>query len=180
MVRLVFLRFSCSIEVSYFCPTRGISMSVLLLCFLLGCVAGLRSLTAPAVVCWAAHFGWLHFGRSKLALITHPYTRIVLTVLALIELIVDKLPHTPARTAPIGLIARIVLGALCGVALATSLRASPLLGGVVASAGAIFGAFAGYQTRHALVWRMHLADFAVALVEDAIAITAGLLIVAYS
>jgi uncharacterized membrane protein len=35
-------------------------MSALILVFLLGCVSGLRSLTAPAVVCWAAHFGWLH------------------------------------------------------------------------------------------------------------------------
>src|SRR5437762_5223686 len=86
MVRLVFLRFSCSIEVSYFCPTRGISMSVLLFCFLLGCVAGLRSLTAPAVVCWAAHLGWLHFSGTKLAFINQPSTLIVFTVLAVVEL----------------------------------------------------------------------------------------------
>jgi uncharacterized membrane protein len=32
---------------------------VLLLAFLIGVVAGLRSLTAPAVVAWAAHRNWL-------------------------------------------------------------------------------------------------------------------------
>ena len=42
-------------------------MTLLLLCFLLGCLTGLRSLTPPAVVCWAAHLGWLHFAGTKLA-----------------------------------------------------------------------------------------------------------------
>jgi uncharacterized membrane protein len=112
--------------------------------------------------------------------ISRPTTLIVFTLLALVELIVDKLPQTPARTAPIGLIARGVLGGACGIALATSLGASAPLGGVVASAGAVFGAFAGYHARHALVWRIHLPSFAVALAEDAIAIASGLLIVAHS
>jgi uncharacterized membrane protein len=47
-------------------------MTLLLFCFLLGCVAGLRSLTAPAVVCWAAHLGWLNLAGSKLAFMGHP------------------------------------------------------------------------------------------------------------
>src|ERR1022692_4744418 len=42
-------------------------MTLLLLCFLLGCLTGQRSLTPPAVVCWAAHLGWLHFAGTKLA-----------------------------------------------------------------------------------------------------------------
>ena len=95
-------------------------MTLLLLCFLLGCLTGLRSLTPPAAVCWAAHLGWLHFAKTKLAFLGHPVTLVVFTMLALIELIADKLPNTPARTAPLGLIARIVLGCLGGVALATS------------------------------------------------------------
>jgi uncharacterized membrane protein len=41
-----------------------------------------------------------------------PVTLIVFTLLALIELIADKLPNTPARTAPLGLIARIAFGCL--------------------------------------------------------------------
>ena len=87
-------------------------MTLLLLCFLLGCLTGLRSLTPPAAVCWAAHLGWLHFEGTKLAFLGHPVTLIVFTLLALAELIADKLPSTPARTAPLGLIARIVLGCL--------------------------------------------------------------------
>ncbi|MFY9674900.1 MAG: DUF4126 family protein, partial [Terriglobales bacterium] len=90
-----------------------------LLTFLLGCVDGLRSLTPPALVCWAAHFGWLHFAGTRLAFINHRSTLIVFTALALGELIADKLPSTPARTAPLGLSARIAFGGASGLALAT-------------------------------------------------------------
>ena len=83
-------------------------VTVLFLCFLVGCVTGLRSLTAPAAVCWGAHLGWLHFAGTRLAFLNHRTTLIIFTLLALAELIVDKLPNTPARTAPRGLIARIL------------------------------------------------------------------------
>jgi uncharacterized membrane protein len=151
-------------------------MTISLLAFLLGCVAGLRSMTAPAVVCWAAHFGWLQFQGTKLAFIDHVSTLILFTSLALFELIADKLPGSPARTAAVGLSARVVFGGSCGVALATSAGTSPVLALVAAVLGAVVGAFGGYNIRHALVSREHLPDFAVALVEDAIAIAGGLLI----
>jgi len=114
-----------------------------LLAFLLGFVDGLRSMTAPAIVCWAAHLGWLHFAGTKFAFIDHRSTLIVFTLLAAIELVVDKLPNTPARTAPVGLTARIVLGGASGLALATGAGVSVPLAGVLASIGAIAGAFAG-------------------------------------
>jgi uncharacterized membrane protein len=151
-------------------------MMAFLLSFLLGCVDGLRSLTAPAVVCWAAHFGWLHFAGTKLAFIDSPVTLIVFTLLAIGELVVDKLPGTPARTAPLGLGTRIVMGGACGFAVATSADISTLFAAAIASIGAVVGAFAGYRIRHALVSQVRLPDLAVALAEDAIAITAGLFI----
>jgi uncharacterized membrane protein len=154
-------------------------LTLLLPCFLLGCVAGLRSLTAPAVVCWAAHFGWLHLSGTKLAFLNHPATLILFTLLAVVELISDKLPKTPARTAPPGLIARIVLGGLCGAALAASAGGSQIVAAAVGIIGALVGTFAGYNIRHALVGQAHLPDLAVALVEDAIAIGGGLLIVSH-
>jgi uncharacterized membrane protein len=154
-------------------------MTVLLFCFLLGCVAGLRSLTAPAVVCWAAHLGWLHFVGTKLAFIVHPATLSIVTLLALVELTTDKLPTTPARTAPPGLIARILFGGLCGVALATSAGSSLMVAGIVGVIGALVGTFGGYSIRHAVVTRAHLPDFAVALAEDFIAIVGGFLIVSH-
>jgi uncharacterized membrane protein len=154
-------------------------MTVLLFCFFLGCIAGLRSLTAPAVVCWAAHLGWLHFSGTTLAFIDRTATLTLFTLLALVELIADKLPKTPARTAPVGLIARIVLGGASGVALATSAGMSVLVAAIVGAIGAIVGTFAGYNIRHALVSKGRLPDLPVALAEDTIAIAGGLLIVSH-
>jgi uncharacterized membrane protein len=148
-----------------------------LLSFLLGFVDGLRSLTAPALVCWAAHLGWLHFAGTKFAFIDHPSTLMVFTLLAVIELVVDKLPKTPARTAPVGLIARIVLGGASGLALAAGAGTSLPLAGLIASIGAIAGAFAGYHFRRALVFKTHLPDLVAAIAEDAITVAGGLLIV---
>jgi uncharacterized membrane protein len=151
-------------------------MSALILVFLLGCVAGLRSLSAPAVVCWAAHFGWLHLVGTSLAFMNHPATLIIFTVLAAVELVVDKLSKTPPRTAPMGLAARVVLGGLSGAAAAAGSGIIPYLGVAAGSIGSLAGAFAGYNVRRTLVVRWRLPDFPVALTEDLIAIVGGLLI----
>lgn len=150
-----------------------------LLAFLLGCVDGLRSFTAPAVVCWGAHLGWLHLAGTRFAFVGQRWTVMVVTLLAMIELVVDKLPNTPARTAPVGLTARIVLGGASGLALGTAVGASVLLAGAIASIGAVAGAFGGYRIRHAMVLKAHLPDLVVAIAEDAIAIAGGLLIVSH-
>jgi uncharacterized membrane protein len=154
-------------------------MTLLLLCFPLGCLTGLRSLTPLAAVCWAAHLGWLHFAGTKLAFLGRPVALIVFTLLALVELIADKLPKTPARTAPLGLSARIVFGCFGGVALATDTGGNLLGAAIVGTAGAVAGTFAGYRIRRDLVLRAHLPDFAVAMAGDVIAVASSLLIVSH-
>ncbi|HST12799.1 MAG TPA: DUF4126 family protein [Terriglobales bacterium] len=154
-------------------------MGAMFAIFLLGFIDGLRSLTAPAIVCWAAHFGWLHFAGTKLAFLEHPVTLILVTLLALGELVADKLPNTPARTASLGLTARIVLGAACGAAIAIAKGLSLPVSAVVACIGAVAGTFAGYNVRHSLVTRAHLPDRAVALGEDLFAILGGLILVSH-
>jgi uncharacterized membrane protein len=154
-------------------------LTLLLLCLLLGCVAGLRSLTPPAAVCWGAHMGWLHLGGTKFAFLGHPAALIIFTLLALFELVNDKLPNTPARTALPGLSARMLTGAFGGAALAVSAGGSVVIAALVGIIGALAGTFGGYNLRHALVSRAHLPDLAVALVEDGIAVAGGLLIVSH-
>jgi uncharacterized membrane protein len=154
-------------------------MTLLLFCFLLGGLNGLRSLTAPAAVCWAAQLGWLNFAGSRFAFLNNRAVLIVVTVLGILELVGDKLPKTPARTEPLGLIARAVFGALCGVALATSAGQNIFVPALLGLGGAITGTFAGYNARKALVQRAHLPDFAVALAEDFVAIAGSLLIVSH-
>src|ERR1700734_1187373 len=92
-------------------------MSIYVFAFLIGVIGGLRSLTAPAVVSWAAHLGWLHLENTWLSWMASPVTAYVFTALAIGELIADQLPNTPSRKSPIGFSARIGVGALCGAAL---------------------------------------------------------------
>ena len=73
---------------------------VLLLALLIGVVAGLRALTAPAVVAWAGGARLDRPGRHVGAVGGHPITVTVLTILALGELVTDQLPKTPSRRVP--------------------------------------------------------------------------------
>ena len=98
--------------------------------FLIGFFAGLRSLTAPAMTAWAVYLGWLKLERP-LSLIGSLPAVAIFTLLAVVELVADKLPQTPSRTAPPGLIARIVMGGLAGACVATG-GAQGIFFGVVA------------------------------------------------
>src|SRR5258705_3013994 len=115
----------------------------LLLALGIGFVAGLRSLLAPAVVAWAAHLGWINLHGSPLAFMGTKWALGIFTVLALVELILDKLPGTPSRTAAPGLIARIVTGGLSGACLGLAGGATPWLGALAGAGGGISGAFCG-------------------------------------
>ena len=150
---------------------------VLLLAFLIGVIAGLRTMTAPAVVAWAANRHWLNLHSSPLALMGSTAAAIVLTLGALGELVVDKLPSTPKRTQLLGLIGRSVFGGLSGAAVAVSGAQSIALGAVLGVAGAIAGTFGGYEVRKRVVRALKVPDFVIALLEDAVAIAGGLLIV---
>ncbi len=150
---------------------------VLLLTFAIGIVAGLRSLTAPAVVAWAAYLGWIHLFGSPLAFMGSVWAVGLFTILALVELVADQLPTTPARTAPVGLGARIVMALLCGACLGIAGGASLWLGAIVAVIGALVGTFGGYRARVGLVQALHAPDVAIAIPEDLIAIGLGLLVV---
>ena len=149
----------------------------LLLSFGIGVVAGLRSLTAPAVVAWAAHLGWIKLHDSPLGFMGSKWTALIFTVLALIELVADQLPKTPARTAAVGLSARIVTGGLSGACLAVAGGAPLWLGALLGAMGGVVGAFAGYQARVGLVRALKVPDFAIAIPEDIVAIGLGVLLV---
>jgi uncharacterized membrane protein len=150
---------------------------VLALIFAIGIIAGLRALTAPAVVCWAAHLGWLNLQNSHLAWMGSVAAVAIFSILALAEIVNDKLPATGSRTAPPSLVIRSITGALAGTALAIAASQSVLLGIVLGALGALAGSFLGYEVRHRIVTGLKIPDFPVALLEDAIAIGCGLLIV---
>lgn len=151
-------------------------MSTYVLAFLIGVVAGLRSMTPPAVVSWAARLGRLHLENTWLAFLGFAVTPYILSALAIAELINDKLPKTPSRKAPVPFVGRIVSGALCGAALGAPSQA--LIGGLLAGAlGGVAGTLGGYEFRARLVRAIGGHDLPIALLEDAVAICASVLIV---
>jgi uncharacterized membrane protein len=153
------------------------STAIFALAFGIGIVAGLRSMTAPAVVTWAARLGWLHLESTPLAFLGYAATPYIVGLLALGELVADKLPKTPSRKTPVPFGARIVMGALSGAALAAGGGQSALVGAVVGALGGLAGTLGGYQLRTGLVRALKVPDFVVALLEDAVAVGGGLFLI---
>jgi uncharacterized membrane protein len=149
----------------------------LVLMFAIGMIAGLRALTAPAVVCWAAHLGWLNLQNSHLAWVGSTAAVAIFSILALAEIINDKLPATGSRLASPSLVIRSITGAFAASALAIAAGQSLVVGILLGVVGALAGSFVGYHLRHQIVAGLKIPDFPVALLEDAIAIGCGLLIV---
>jgi uncharacterized membrane protein len=92
-------------------------------------------------------------------------------------LIADQLPSTPSRTAPPGLITRIVTGGLCGAGIAIAGSQSLALGAVIGVVGALAGTYGGYYARTGLVRALKVPDLVIAILEDIVAIGGGLFIV---
>lgn len=148
----------------------------LLLAFLIGFFGGLRALTAPAATAWAAYLGWLKLERP-LSLIGSLPAVAIFSLIALVELVADKLPQTPSRTAPPGLIARIVMGALTGACVAAAGGEQVFLGAILGAVGGVAGCFLGFRARTGLVKSLGTRDLNVALVEDLVAIAGSVWVV---
>ncbi|MGB3538660.1 MAG: DUF4126 domain-containing protein [Mesorhizobium sp.] len=150
-------------------------MTIYLLALLIGVIAGLRAMTAPAAVSWGTWLGWLPVAGSWASFMSHWIAVAIFTLLAIGELITDQLPSTPSRKVPMQFGGRIVMGAFCGAIIGAT--AGMTVGGLVAGAiGAVIGTLGGADLRA----RMAAAfgkDPPAALIEDAVAIIGALLIV---
>jgi uncharacterized membrane protein len=150
-------------------------MVLVLLSLLIGIVAGLRTLTAPAAVSWAAALGILHLDGSWLAFLGHRVTPWIFTVLALGEFVGDQLPSTPSRKVPMQFAARIVSGAVSGAAIGA--HGGMLFTGAVAGAvGAVIGTLGGAAARARLAAGFG-KDRPAAFLEDAVAVLGAALVI---
>ncbi|MDX8450393.1 DUF4126 domain-containing protein [Mesorhizobium captivum] len=146
------------------------------LALLIGVVAGLRTMTAPAAVAWGAWLGWLPIGGIWASFMGHWIAVGIFTILAIVELIADQLPSTPSRKVPQQFGARIVVGAFCGAVIGATAGAA--IGGLITGAiGAVIGTLGGAEARGRLAAAFG-KDPPAAFIEDAVAIIGGLLIVA--
>ncbi|MDR7221819.1 DUF4126 domain-containing protein [Aminobacter aminovorans] len=148
---------------------------IYLLALLIGIVAGLRAMTAPAAVAWGAWLGWLPLAGTWAGFMGHWIAVAIFTVLAIVELITDQLPSTPSRKVPVQFGTRIVMGALSGAVIGTV--GGVVIGGLAAGViGAILGTLGGAAVRGSLA-KSFGKDLPAALIEDAVAVLGALLIV---
>ncbi len=149
--------------------------SGLVLPLLIGVIAGLRAMTAPAAISLAARAGRLDLATTRLAVLGYAYTPWIFTVLALVELVTDQLPTTPSRTVPIQFGTRILMGGLTGGAIAAS-GGALAIGVIAGMVGAVIGTLGGRALRARLAAALG-SDRPAAVIEDLIALGGAFLIV---
>ncbi|HTJ31053.1 MAG TPA: DUF4126 family protein [Acidobacteriaceae bacterium] len=149
---------------------------MMLLALLLGVVAGLRTFTPLAAVSWAARLGILKLDGTWASFLGYLWTPWIFSVLALAELVNDKLPRTPSRKTPPQFAARIVSGTFAGLTLGFGHEAVVICA-VLGAIGAVLGTLGGAAARSGLTKAIGGKDLPIALLEDCVAVGAAVLIV---
>jgi uncharacterized membrane protein len=148
---------------------------VIVLAVLIGVIAGLRALTAPAVVAWGAFLGWIDVDGKWSEWVAHPITVTVLTIFLLVELVTDQLPKTPSRKTPPQFITRLLTGAFAGAVIGSASHHT-FIGTGAGIIGAVLGTLGGAEARSRLVAANGGKDRPVAVGEDIAAVGGGFLI----
>lgn len=150
---------------------------MLVLALVIGVVAGLRAMMAPAAIAWAASIGVMPLQGTWLAFFGWRFTPWILSVLAAAELVTDQLPSTPSRTVAAQFGARILTGGVSGAAIGHALG-SPLFGLVLGMIGAVLGTLGGARLRARLAATFG-DDRPAAVAEDVLAIGLSALVVVF-
>lgn len=148
---------------------------VLVLALLIGVVAGLRAMTAPAVVAWGAMLGWIGVDGKWSDWMARPITVTLLTVLLVVELITDQLPKTPSRKVPPQFIARILTGGFAGAVIGSA-SFHTFIGTGAGMIGAVLGTLAGAELRSRVAAARGGNDRPGAFGEDALAVVGGVVV----
>lgn len=143
----------------------------------LGIIAGARTFMAPAVL---SHMYSRHPSRylndTPFEFMQAIPTSKVFKVLAAGELMGDKLPNAPNRTAVPGLVGRTVSGILVGATVYKAHRKNAFIGGIIGGASAAASTFGCFLLRRAIGKHTPIPDPVTGAVEDIITITAGVVI----
>jgi uncharacterized membrane protein len=142
----------------------------------MGAVAGMRSMAAPAIVSQFAKSGLMPMSNSSLSLLYRPATAKTLAVLAVGEVIADKLPFMPKRTDKPALITRAISGSVSGAAICSSKKRSVVTGALLGALGAIGATYGGYKLRKWAGERFDVPDPVLAIAEDALVAGCGMLV----
>ncbi len=148
---------------------------MILLYLLIGIIAGLRAMTAPAAIAWAVHGGTVDVDGTLLEFLGYRFTPWIFSALALAELVTDTLPRTPSRKSLPQFVTRLIMGGIAGGAIGAS-AGMLAIGLGVGMIGAVLGTIGGAAARARLAaW--FGGDRPAALIEDAVALAGAALIV---
>jgi uncharacterized membrane protein/uncharacterized protein (UPF0548 family) len=138
-----------------------------------GVLAGMRSFSAPAFLSHQLAQQPVDAPKGRVHALASERNSRVLAVLAAGELIADKLPWIPARTAPPSLVARALSGALAGAAVAAPHRRMTVGRALLGAAAAVASSFAFYKLRQVATRDWGVPNVVAGLVEDAVALALG-------
>jgi uncharacterized membrane protein len=130
----------------------------------LGIVTGMRTFVPFALLAWLAPPVWW---------LGTIWARVVITLASASELVADKLPNTPSRLKPAGMVGRVTAGGLMGWALTAQSHGPSWLGVTLGVAGAVGGAFGGNKLRGFLGQKTGKPELWFALGEDLLAVGLG-------
>ena len=137
-------------------------------------LAGMRSMSAPAFLSlYLARQPHTGLAKSPLRFLQKPVTAQILKALVAGEMVMDKLPGTPDRTAPPVLLGRLLSGALVGAAWYQSRHGSALRGGVVGGLAAVAATFVSYALRTGISKQTGTPVALVGVGEDALVVGGG-------
>jgi len=143
-------------------------MSVVISALVLGVVCGLRSMVGLAAASWAANRQQIPLEGTWLSFLGFRFTPYITSLLAIGEVINDKLPKTPSRLVPPQFGGRVAMGALTGSAIGLS-QGHLIIGALSGIIGSVVGTLAGAKAR-AFVAKLFGRDFPAALLEDILAV----------
>jgi uncharacterized membrane protein len=146
----------------------------------LGAVSGMRSMMAPPVITWAARRSGLDLESTPFSAFKGPGIGRTAAALVLGELVADRIPFDPNMSDGNALLTRAVSGGAAGAAVFKARKQNMLFGALVGATAAVGAAYATYYLRKRLARYFNVSDRTVALVEDGIALSAGLVAISMS
>lgn len=140
----------------------------------LGAVAGMRSMSAPALLSRAARTGEVNgLEGTRFAPLLSPTASSVLYLLAVGEMVADKSGWIPGRISPPALLGRAASGALVGAALFVSGERRGISGAALGTLAAVAAAYASYYARDGIVEMLGIPDQVLGHLEDGVVLFGG-------
>jgi uncharacterized membrane protein len=132
----------------------------------IGIIAGIRSMSAPAIASTYLAAG-KNSADSRFGILASPAATTLLKLLAAGEIIADKLPIVPARVSAAPLIARVASGAISAAVACAASRKRVALGAALGGIAALVGVVGFYVLRRTIASKTNLPDPMLGVAEDA-------------